>query len=131
LARPQPYIGALEDFRAGNLDACVITFCSYFVAALNAAARAEQGYRVALEELRATLGPARAGSGAQTALPLILACPLTDISTLARTLDVSFEAASGAVSQLVTRGILAPDNGNLRARRFRCPRGERLAREIA
>ena len=73
----------------------------------------------------------RADSGAQGALPLILANPLTDIGTLARTLGISFAAASGAVTQLVDAGILVPDNGNLRARRFRCPRGERLAREIA
>jgi DNA-binding MarR family transcriptional regulator len=129
LARRREYIAALEAFRADDLEGCVLAICDALLDAITIAVRAEEAYDRAQAELRAAAG-ARRDSAAARALAYLAVAPLTEVRALADSLSVSFGAASGAVRALAEAGLLVPENDNLRGRRWRCPRGEKLLREI-
>jgi hypothetical protein len=130
LAHPNSYIGALNDFRAGRVDQVVSVISSGLVDAVHRAASLRSDLESAVAEMRAQAGSVRAGSALERSLVHIATSPLVEIGSLAATLGVSFGSASGAVEALASHGLLAPENGNARMRRWRCRRGEILLRRI-
>jgi Fic family protein len=130
LAHRNSYIGALTDFRTGNVDGTVLSINSGLVDAVYRAAQTRTELEAAVAEMAAQLGSLRAGSAATRALIHIAASPLVEIGSLASTLGVSFGSASNAVEALVAHDLLRPENANARMRRWRCRRGETLLRRI-
>ncbi len=120
LAQPGSYVEALTAYRHGDLGPIVATVCE-------ASHRAVVQGRWLVDELgdvrerwTRTLSP-RAGSAAASLIGLLLGQPAVTTSYVTDRLGVSYTAASRAIDQAMTAGILVPSTDQRRNRVWLAP----------